>query len=74
MSERVAQVSVPEIVEQEWKCWVEHALPFGGGGMVGMLRLALLAEAWIGHVNHDAIEQHHRRPLPDKATSPGTVF
>ena len=66
MSERVTQVSVPEVVEQEWKRWSEHALPFGGGEIVGSLRLAFLAGAWIGHANHGAIEQHHRKPQPDK--------
>ena len=67
MSERVAHASVPEVVEQEWKRWSEHALPYGGGGeIVGSLRLAFLAGAWTGHANHGAIEQHHRKPQPDK--------
>ena len=66
MSEPVTQVSVPEAVEKEWRCWAKHALPFGGGEIVGSLRLAFLAGAWIGHANHGAIEQHHRNPQPDK--------
>ena len=37
-----------------------------GGEIVGSLRLAFLAGAWIGHANHGAIEQHHRKPQPDK--------
>ena len=67
MSEPVTLHGVPEVVEQEWKGWSEHALPYGGGGeMVGALRLAFLAGAWTGHANHDAIEEHHRKPQPDK--------
>ena len=67
MSERVTQVSVPEVVEQEWKRLVA-SMPFRleRGEIVGSLRLAFLAGAWIGHANHGAIEQHHRKPQPDK--------
>ena len=67
MSEPVTQVSVPEVVEKEWRR-LGRSMPFRmeGGEIVGSLRLAFLAGAWIGHANHGAIEQHHRKPQPDK--------
>ena len=78
MSERATQASGDTSKRargsraKEWitRWCIEHALPFGGGEIVGSLRLAFLAGAWIGHANH---EPRRNRTAPSQATARQTA-
>ena len=72
MSERVAQVSVPEVVEQPVETLVRAKPSVWRRRLVvvGALRLCVPCRGLDGITRTtDAIEQHHRKPQPRQTAS-----